>query len=286
MKTLLKKIARRARTVPVVGRLVRIAIAIVRLPELRAEVIGLASGAYEQGPKNGQPALWRELNALRENTSGDANLTRSVPVALRRLTREVHALRRRLDAAGLGEGSAPAADGPPLRLFLAPEHAGAAPLRLYLGQGEPVPDGYLRAGFDDTPGALPLAPGAAADIEVAWVFETFTQAELRAQVLPQLYACLQAGGRLRVLATDAGAALAAYAQGECAYDALRDILYGAAERDGRLQLNMLSPDSLGSLLGEAGFTVTQAAQTGAHDGRPAFETVAGKPALSSTAHPE
>jgi hypothetical protein len=285
MKTLLKKTARRAKTVPVLGRLMRIAAAIVRLPELRAEVIGLASGSYEQGPKTAQPALWRAVNELRENTAGDANLTRSVPVALRRLTREVHALRQRLDAAGLGEetDAAPPGGQAP-RLCVAPEHAAAAPLRLYLGQGEPAPAGYVSASFDDTAGAVPLAPGAAEEIQVACLFETFAQAELRNHVLPHLYACLQTGGRLRVQATDAGAALAAYAQGECDYDALRDILYGAADRDGRLQLNMLSPASLGSLLGEAGFTVTHLVETGMRDGRPAFETVADKPSPSPSAH--
>lgn len=280
MKTFIKKIARRARTVPVLGRLVRIAIAIVRLPELRADVAALTSGSYEPGAKPARPALWRALDELRENTAGDANLTRSVPVALRRLTREVHALRQRLDAAGLDAdaGMAPAGDEAP-RLVVAPEHAHTNPLRLYLGQGE-APPGYVRAGFDETAGAVPPAPGAAAEIQVAWLFETLTQAELREHVLPQLFSCLQAGGRLRVQATDAGAALAAYAQGACDYDALREILYGAAERDGRLQLNMLSPDSLGSLLGEAGFTVTHVAQNAMRDGRPGFETVADKPAAT------
>ncbi|MFC5480063.1 hypothetical protein [Massilia suwonensis] len=278
MKTLIKKTARRAQTVPVLGRLVRIAIAIVRLPELRAEVIGLASGSYAPGARPARPALWRAVDELRENTAGDANLARSVPVALRRLTREVHALRQRLDAAGLGAdaGMAPADDQAP-RLCVAPEHAAAAPLRLYLGQGE-TPPGYVRAGFDETAGAVPPAPGAAAEIQVAWLFETLTQAELRDHALPQLFSCLQAGGRLRVQATDAGAALAAYAQGACEYDALRDILYGAADRDGRLQLNMLSPASLGSLLGAAGFMVTHATETGMHDGRPGFEILADKPA--------
>jgi hypothetical protein len=255
------------------------------LPELRAEVIGLASGTYEQGPRTAQPALWRAVNELRENTSGDANLTRSVPVALRRLTREVHALRQRIDAAGVGAdaGTAPAG-GQAARLFVAPGPTAAGPLRLYLGRGEPAPPGYVSAGFDDAGGAVPLAPGAAEEIQVAWLFETFTQAELREHVLPQLYACLQAGGRLRVLATDAGAALAAYAQGECDYDALRDILYGAADRDGRLQLNMLSPASLAALMQEAGFTVAHAAHTGMRDGRPGFETLADKPAPASSAH--
>jgi hypothetical protein len=286
MKALVKKIARRAATVRGLGRLVRIAAAIVRLPELRAEVIGLASGTYEHGPRTAQPALWREVNALRENMSGDANLTRSVPVALRRLTREMHALRQRLDAAGLGMDAGLSSSGcqAPL-LFVAPEHAVARGLKLHLGHGGPAPAGYVSTSLDDTAGAVPLAPGAAEEIQVAYLFETFSQAELREHVLPHLYACLQAGGRLRVLAADAGAALAAYAQGDCGYDALRETLFGSAQPDSPLQLNMLSPASLATLLGEAGFTLAHAADTGMRDGRRhTFETVAEKPSPASVAH--
>jgi len=97
-------------------------------------------------------------------------------------------------------------------------------------------------------------------------------------MLPQLHACLQPGGRLRVLAADAGAALAAYAAGRCGYDELRETLYGAPERDGRLRLNMLSPASLAALLDEAGFAVASASDTGMRDGRGhSFDIAAGKP---------
>lgn len=283
MKQLAKTLARRARAVPGLGRLVRIAAAVARLPELRAEIIALRSGSYEHGPRTVQPALWHAVNELRENTAGDANLTRSVPVALRRLTREVHALRQRLDAAGIGADQPPAGERMP-GLFVAPGQA-AAGLRLYLGSGEPAPAGYLQAGSDDAGGALPLAPGAADDIQVAYLFETLTQAELRRHLLPRLYDCLAPGARLRVLARDAGAALAAYAAGEESYEALRDMLFGAPERDGRLQLNMLSPASLAALLGEAGFAVTGTVGAGARDGcRFSFEITATKPPPGQGAH--
>ncbi|XYJ11338.1 hypothetical protein ACSUZJ_04945 [Telluria sp. B2] len=283
MKILVKKIARHAATVPGLGRLVQIAIAIVRLPELRVEVVGLASGSYQQGPK-GQPALWREVNALRENTSGDANLAHSVPVALRRLTREVHALRQRLDETGVGmEASLPPHGGQASRLVVAPAHASAVGLKLHLGHNGPAPAGHVSASLEDIPGAVPLEPGTAAEIQVAYLFETFSQAELREHVLPHLRACLQTGGRLRVLYADAGAALAAYAQGECAYDELREALFGGAQADSPLQLNMLSPSSLATLLGEAGFTVSHAADTGMRDGRRhTFETVAEKSSSDSS----
>lgn len=276
MKTFARKLARRAKAVPVLGRLVRIAIAVVRLPELRAEINALASGAYEHGPHTAQPALWRALNELRENTAGDANLTRSVPVALRRLTREVQALRQRLDAAGIDSSDVAAAARPP-RLSVAPQHAAASPLRLYLGLGEAAPSGYIGAGLDD--GAAAAPSDAAQEIRVAYVFETVSQAELRQHLLPQLYACLRPGGRLHVLAADAGATLAAYARGECGDDDLREMLYGGAGGDGSPRLNMLSPDSLGALLREAGFTVAATTGTGMRDGRAhTFDLAADKPA--------
>lgn len=286
MKSLARKIARRARSVPGLGRLVRIAAAVARLPELRADIIALRTGSYEHDPRT-QPALWRALDELRENTSGDANLARSVPVALRRLTREVQALRQRLEVAeSVAESAARSAAEPPAAgehmpgLFVFPEQAAAAntSLKLYLGSGEPAPAGYVLADTGDANGVLPLAPGAAGEVRVAWLLETFTQAELRQHLLPRLRAGLAPGGRLHVLALDAGAALAAYAAGELGYEALRDTLYGAPERDGRLQLNMLSPASLAALLDEAGFAVTDTVDTGARDGRRfGFELTATRP---------
>jgi hypothetical protein len=247
MKTLVKKIVRKLARLPGIGRLVRIAAAVYRLPEIREDVLALVSGHYAHGAGQApaaQPALWRSLAELRENTAGDANLVRSVPVALRRLTREMHALRRQMDGAGSGT------------------QAAAAERQ------------------DD---ALPLARDAAGAVRVAYQLETFTQDALRRQVLPQLYASLEAGGQLQVLAADAGAALAAYAAGSCGYEELRAILYGAPERDGRLQLNMFTRESLSALLREAGFDVAQGTQASGE--RPySIEILANKPLPHAARH--
>lgn len=273
MKTLVKKIVRKASGVPGIGRLVRIARALYRLPEMREDVLALVSGHYPPGAGPAQPALWRALAELRENTAGDANLTRSVPVALRRLTREVHDLRQRLDGDG-GIEQEPG-DAPVLTLRLPPAPASVAPLRLYLGDAHAAPADHVAIG--DGAGA-PLPPAAADAILVAYRLETFTPAELRQLVLPQLYACLKPGGRLQVLAADAGAALAAYACGGCGYEELRQTLYGVQERAGTPR-NMLAPDSLAALLREAGFDAPHTAHSGARDGRPyTFEATAARPA--------
>lgn len=288
MKTLVKQIVRKASTLPGIGRLVRIAAAVYRLPELREELLALVSGSYPQGAKPARPALWQAMAELRENTIADANLTRSVPVTLRRLTRDVHALRQRLH----GAGDAPATlDDVPRRLvplLALPAQPAAGEiglLRLYLGNGEPAPPGYASLCAGALAGAQPLVPGVTDEADVAYRFETFTQSELRQQVLPQLHACLKAGGRLRVLGADAGAALAAYAAGSCGYEELREALYGAGDGGARPQLNMLTSDSLAALLREAGFSVAGIAHTGPRDGRPyTFEAIAEKPLANQPAH--
>ena len=288
MKTLVKQIVRNASTLPGIGRLVRIAAAVYRLPEIREEVLALVSGSYPQGAKPAQPALWRAMAELRENTIADANLTRSVPVTLRRLTRDVHALRQRLDGADDATTTLddlPRRMGPLLALPAQPAAGDMGLLRLYLGNGEPAPPGYANLGAGAVAGALPLVPEATDEACVAYRFETFTQSELRQQVLPQLHACLAPGGRLHVLAADAGAVLAAYAGGSCSYEELRGALYGVSEGGGQPQLNMLTPDSLATLLREAGFTVTDITQTGTRDDRAyTFKAIAEKPLANQPAH--
>ena len=281
MKTLVKQIVRTASTVPGLGRLVRIAAAVYRLPEIREEVLALGSGHYPQGARPAQPPLWRALAELRENTVGDANLTRSVPVALRRLTREVHDLRQRLDGDG-GIGQAPG-DTPLLALRMLPAPASGAPLRLFLGDAHAAPAGHVAIAIGHGADA-PLPPAAADAILVAYRLETFTPSALRQQVLPQLYACLKPGGRLQVMAADAGAALAAYACGGCSYEDLRQTLYGVQEREGTPR-NMLAPDRLAALLREAGFRVAHTAPAGARDGRAfTFDATADKPVPNRPEH--
>jgi glycogen(starch) synthase len=86
MKTFVKRIVRKAAGMPRLGRIVRIAQAVVRLPELQLA-----------------------MAELRENQMPDANLARSMPVALRKLTRDVHTLRAQLDAAAAGQPAPTAA---------------------------------------------------------------------------------------------------------------------------------------------------------------------------------
>jgi hypothetical protein len=207
-------------------------------------------------------------------------------VALRRLTRQVHDLRQRLDAAGIDHGAAPA----DTRGAAVPPPAG--PCKLYLGGGEAAPAGYLNVaahaapGVDIVaePGALPLAPGQAEEIFLAYQFETLAPDELQGRVLPYLFACLQPGARRRAQVADAGAAIAAYTAGG-AYEDLHATLYGAAQRDGRVHLNLFTPAHLADLLRAAGFGAPRVTPAGPRDGRPyTFDIVADKPGPETGTH--
>ncbi|NHZ92255.1 hypothetical protein F2P45_25095 [Massilia sp. CCM 8733] len=93
MKMLIKRVVRGMAGLPVLGRLIRIAVAVARLPrdnELRDAL------AREQLPmllKNISDLNARVLAAERD----PANLVESTPVALRMMARELAALRERID---------------------------------------------------------------------------------------------------------------------------------------------------------------------------------------------
>ena len=106
MKSQLRKIARAAAGWPVVGRFVRIGVAVIRLPETRD-----AHGRFEAevlrrlvGPRGAEPAgatfaaeqlpsLLQTLSDLNQRMiaadNDQLNLVKSVPLALRKLTRDL-----------------------------------------------------------------------------------------------------------------------------------------------------------------------------------------------------
>lgn len=93
MKVLLRKIVRNAAGWPIVGRLIRIAVALVRLPENNERQRQFAA---EQLPA--LLATMSDLNARAlAATSDPENLVQSIPVTLRMISRELAQLRARLD---------------------------------------------------------------------------------------------------------------------------------------------------------------------------------------------
>lgn len=119
VKQALKKAARVMAGWPMIGRLVRIAVAVVRLPELQSRLKELESAVGSLQAEHRElhrrqhafetqqlPTLLRTLSELNHRQlASDAdrdNLVRSVPVALRKITRELNQLRES------GIGAAPA----------------------------------------------------------------------------------------------------------------------------------------------------------------------------------
>lgn len=108
MKALLRKIARKLAGWPGIGRLVKIGVAVIRLPEFRAS---LESALLQQRPGTHAPVadgyrvfeseqLPTLLQALSDvnhrqmvEANGQNNLVRSVPVSLRKMMREIVQLR-------------------------------------------------------------------------------------------------------------------------------------------------------------------------------------------------
>lgn len=130
MKAFIRKTVRGLAHLPVVGRLVRIGVAVIRLPEFRDSLQHALSMQRTLPPAvdvSGQqlfqseqlPTLLQALSDVNHRqlieANGHANLVRSVPVALRKLTRDMVQLRQQqaeLQAAlaRQGEQAATAAD--------------------------------------------------------------------------------------------------------------------------------------------------------------------------------
>lgn len=92
MKTQLRNIARAASQWPLVGRLVRIAVAIIRLPDLNQRQYVFETEQL--------PTLLQTLSDLNHRQLANPqtdNLVKSVPVALRKLTREVAELQAQIE---------------------------------------------------------------------------------------------------------------------------------------------------------------------------------------------
>jgi len=106
MKATLRKIVRKLADKPGIGRLVKIGVAVVRLPEFRASLetalyqqrpAGAAADGYSVFESQQLPTLLQALSDVNHRqmveANGEANLVRSVPVTLRKMMREIVQLR-------------------------------------------------------------------------------------------------------------------------------------------------------------------------------------------------
>jgi SAM-dependent methyltransferase len=281
MKARIKKMARIMANWPIAGRLVRIAIAVIRLPEFQDRYL-------EFSPQH-----------LAIDSDRD-NLVKSVPVALRKITRDLKEIEERLENNVKGvekqlEGaaepieyllgrvefvrrelmfemrygaSAPISDSDQLKTkteVLSPEKLAAARherLRLNLGCGHIPMEGYLNVDRRALPGvdivaevdALPFESGELDEIFSAHLLEHFPQEQLHRELLPYWIKLLKPGGEFRAVVPDADSMIKAYVKGDYPYAHLREVTFGAQDYDGDFHFNMFVPTQLQDLLTEAGLS--------------------------------
>ena|GEM_PF-1186522 len=300
---------------PLIGRFVRIGVAILRLPEFCRRQSAFES---EQLPRLLQTISNLNHRQLASDSAKD-NLVLSVPVALRTISRDLAAVRRQAERDSsiidllMGRiefirrelmfemqygTSSRSTDREGLKAksrILSPEKLAAArseQIRLNLGCGHLLLKGYLNVDRRELPGVdivgevdeLPISRGEVAEIYSAHLLEYFPQEQLRRQILPYLFSLLKAGGEFRAVVSDAEAMIREYSSGRYRYEDLRAVMFGGQEYQGDFHFNMFIPESLEGLLTEAGFVSPSVTERGSKDGLcREFEITAKKPSQSSDA---
>jgi hypothetical protein len=135
-------------------------------------------------------------------------------------------------------------------------------LRINLGAGHiPLPD-YLNIDGRDLPGIditsdirkLPFSPGELSEIYSAHLLEHFPTEELRRTILPYLVSLLEEGGTFVAVVPDVETMINERAAGRMPFNDFIDVMYGGQEYEGDYHFAGFSPESLESLLVEAGLT--------------------------------
>ncbi len=305
IKQQLKKAAKRMAKWPIVGRLVHIAVAVIRLPA-QMNAYSELNRRLRVFEMEQIPTLLQTLADLNHRQISSAreydNLVNSIPVALRKITREMSEIRQILGneassvAYLLGRvefvrrelmfemrygTKTPTTDGQKLKSkveILNPEKLAAArnhKLRLNLGCGHIPLDGYINIDRRALPGVdivaeldeLPLKLGEVDEIFSAHLLEHFPQEQLRRELLPYYYSLLKEGGVFRAVVPNAEVMIQKYTEGDYRFDDIREIEFGGQDYDGDFEYNMFTPESIKKLLEEAGFTATHVNATGGPNGK-------------------
>lgn len=108
-------------------------------------------------------------------------------------------------------------------------------------------DADVSAPLDD----LPVETATAAELVVANILELYSAAEVRERLLPYWATLLQPGGRLTVIADDAGAAADRFRDGQVDFNELTDFLFGSGEL---VRRSAYTPELLREYVAEAGFS--------------------------------
>jgi hypothetical protein len=135
-------------------------------------------------------------------------------------------------------------------------------LRINLGAGHiPLPN-YLNVDGRELPGIditsdvrkLPFSPGELSEIYSAHLLEHFPAEELRRTLLPYWVSLLEQGGTFVAVVPDVATMVNERAAGRMPFDDFIEVMYGGQEYEGDYHFTGFSPESLESLLVEAGLT--------------------------------
>jgi hypothetical protein len=159
-------------------------------------------------------------------------------------------------------------------------------LKLNVGCGHIQLDGYINVDGRALPGvdivadatAIPLEPGAVAEIRSSHLVEHFTSHILDRVLLPHWSTLLKPGGVLTTVAPDGDAMLRAVNSGEMTFDDFKEVLFGGQDYDGDFHYNLVSPQSFARALERAGFVEITEEYSGKRNGKCfEFKILAKKP---------
>lgn len=251
MKQLLRRAARWLASKPGIGRLVRIGIVVARLP---AHVDRQQVFLTQQLPQ--LLDTLSDINHRQANLDRDQeSLTKTAPIVLRQLTRDVWALRqeietlKRVDAQPEGNPITRSSHG------TGDQHieveSGSGPRKGRIVLDFPLPHATTVAQLDN----LPLGNAQVNDIYASHVLEFFSSEQLSRSLLPRLNALLAPGGRLHVTALDLEAMVRRRSAGDLSRGDLGEALLGVRAMEGdRPRQQPLTVLTLTQLLQDASFT--------------------------------
>lgn len=139
--------------------------------------------------------------------------------------------------------------------------AAAGPLKLNLGCGHILLDGYANVDMRPLPGVevvaaldrLPFEPGTVGEIFSAHVLEHFPVETLRRRLLPYWHDLLVPGGEFRAVVPDAVAMAHALVEGRSTFEEYAEVLMGGQEYEGDHHFTAFSAERMAALLTETGF---------------------------------
>jgi len=298
IKSKIKKIASILDKWPVIGRLIRIGVAIIRLPD--------ANHTRDVFEQEQLPTLLKTLSNLNyrqiASDSDIDNLVKSVPVALRKITRDLVDIRRQIESVSksvnylLGRvefvrrelmfemhygASSFAGESDQIKAkprILSPEQlviARNAKLRVNLGYGHFTLSGYINVDRRALPGVdviadidqLPFKNGEVDEFFSVHLLEHFPQEQLQRELLPYFFNLLSEGGKFSAIVTDVEAMILEYSIGNFSYDDIHELIYGSQYSDGEFNFNIFTPTSLEKLFVSIGFKKVEIVKSSIKEGK-------------------